>query len=333
MPETQAQSLEVPKRGDPDRKRVLNVLAQRRYRQRRQEKVHALERRSAATEAASTNGIFLINSSVGDPNQHCMDVSMVQGEDNFWPVSDGTSPSSDNTRNSLSSTATSSPDSYLDDPNGLDQLFFDLSQPLYNLNDFDSELQALESSQFTFPDDANLLVPELKVIKAGLEMATLLDCGAALWDPTATRLFTSTTLSITLPPDLQPTEVQGKIPHHPLLDILPWPSVRNKFIYIFSRPVESRPKTAQDPMALIKLQYDLEDSAEGVRILNEDCYSGKNWEIGQVVFQNWWWALDRSVVEHSNRLRARRGAPPLQLTSVVQKVVIDRESDTDYDTK
>lgn len=33
MPETEAQSLEVPKRGDPDRKRVLNVLAQRRYRE------------------------------------------------------------------------------------------------------------------------------------------------------------------------------------------------------------------------------------------------------------------------------------------------------------
>lgn len=33
MPETQTQPLEVPKRGDPDRKRVLNVLAQRRYRE------------------------------------------------------------------------------------------------------------------------------------------------------------------------------------------------------------------------------------------------------------------------------------------------------------
>ncbi|KFY34666.1 hypothetical protein V494_06578 [Pseudogymnoascus sp. VKM F-4513 (FW-928)] len=316
MPETQIQSLEVPKRGDPDRKRVLNVLAQRRYRQRRQEKVHALERRSAATRASSTNEIFLTNGSAGDLNQQCMDTSLVQAAgDSFWPVSDGTSPSSDSTWNSLSSSTNSSPDGYPNDINGLDQFFFDLSPPLYNLNDFDSELQTLESSQYTFPDDANLVVTELKVIKAGLEMATLLNCGESLWDPTATRLFTSTTLSVTLPPDLQPTEVQGKIPHHPLLDILPWPSVRNKFIYMFSQPVERRPKAAQDPMALIKLQYDLEDSAEGVRILNEDCCDSKNWEIGQVVFQNWWWALDRAVVEHSNKLRARRGAPPLQLTS------------------
>lgn len=183
------------------------------------------------------------------------------------------------------------------------------------MNDFDSELQSLESSQYTFPDDANLQVPELKVLKAGLEMAVLLNCREALWDPTATRLFTSTTLSIALPPDLQPTEVQGTIPHHPLLDILPWPSVRNKFIYIFSQPVEMRPKVARDPLALVQLQYDLEDSAEGVRISSEDCFNGKNWEIGQVVFQNWWWALDRNVVEHSNMLRARRGAPRLQLTT------------------
>ncbi|KAJ4371181.1 hypothetical protein N0V83_004397 [Neocucurbitaria cava] len=38
----------VPDVGDPDRKRVLNVLAQRRYRQRRKEKVAALEAQTKA---------------------------------------------------------------------------------------------------------------------------------------------------------------------------------------------------------------------------------------------------------------------------------------------
>lgn len=86
--------------------------------------MHALERKSAGTQNASANQIFVINSSVGDPNQQCMDNSMVLAGDNFWPVSDGTSSSSDNALNSLSSTASSSPDSYLNDPNGLDDVFF-----------------------------------------------------------------------------------------------------------------------------------------------------------------------------------------------------------------
>jgi hypothetical protein len=86
--------------------------------------VHALERRSAATKAVSTNEIFLIDGSASDPNQQCMGISMVQAGDNFWPVSDGTSPSSDNTLNSLSTTTSSSPDSYLNDINGLNQVFF-----------------------------------------------------------------------------------------------------------------------------------------------------------------------------------------------------------------
>lgn len=188
---------------------------------------------------------------------------------------------------------------------------------LGSLNDFDAtELQTLESSQYTFPDDASLQVPELKVIKAGLDIATLLNCGNDLWELGATRLFSSSSLSSPIPPDLEPTEVQALIPHHPLFDILPWPSVRNKFIYIFAQPVEMRPKVARDPMALIKLQYDLEHTSEGVRISSEDCYCGDNWEIGQIVFQNWWWALDRKVVERSNVLRAKRGAPQLRLTAM-----------------
>ena len=86
--------------------------------------MHALERKSAAIQAASTNEISVINRRAGDPNQQCMENPMVQAGDNFWPVSDGTSPSSDNTWNSLSTTASSSPDSYLNDINGLDQVFF-----------------------------------------------------------------------------------------------------------------------------------------------------------------------------------------------------------------
>lgn len=66
-------------------------------------------------------------------------------------------------------------------------------------------------------------------------------------------------------------------------------------------------------MALMRFVNDLDDSAEGLRVYGEDRSDYNNWEIGQQVFDNWWWAFDVSIVVNSNKLRARRGAPRLML--------------------
>jgi hypothetical protein len=68
-------------------------------------------------------------------------------------------------------------------------------------------------------------------------------------------------------------------------------------------------------MALMQVIFDMDDSAEGVRVTGSEMYKEGNWEIGQAFFANWWWALDRSVVENSNTLRRKRGADKLRLLS------------------
>lgn len=182
------------------------------------------------------------------------------------------------------------------------------------LADFGSELQNLESSQFTFPDDGTLDVPELQVMKAGLNIAEMLGCAESLWDFSALRVLEKSSIPASfLPPNLEPTEVQRRIPHHPLFDLFPWPSVRTKLVIVFSQPVQARPPVARDPMALMQMFYDMDDFAEGLKISGEDWYSEENWEVGQAFFTNWWWALDRSVVDCSNALRAKRGAHKLML--------------------
>jgi hypothetical protein len=182
----------------------------------------------------------------------------------------------------------------------------------YPVADLGSELQGLESSQFTFPDDSTLDVPELKVMRAGLNIAEMLGCAESIWDFSALRVINKSSIPTTfLPPNLEPTEVQRHIPHHPLFDLFPWPSVRTKFIIVFSQPVKARPPVARDPMALMQLFYDMDDSAEGLKISGEDWYSGENWEVGQTFFKNWWWAFDREVVDNSNALRMKRGARKL----------------------
>ncbi|KAL3487522.1 hypothetical protein BJX62DRAFT_227952 [Aspergillus germanicus] len=111
-----------------------------------------------------------------------------------------------------------------------------------------------------------------------------------------------------LPTHLRPTPTQLLLPHHPLLDILPWPSTRDKLIQIFNLPVELRPEAAQDPMSLMHLAYDMEDeSGEGVRVRGDDVFEVGAWEIGNVVFRRWWWAFDSVLVDRWNRARRGRG--------------------------
>jgi hypothetical protein len=57
--------------------------------------------------------------------------------------------------------------------------------------------------------------------------------------------------------------------------------------------------------------YDVEDSAEGVRIWGDDPCDWQNWEIGEKVFEKWWWAFDGEIIKNSNEWRIGRGAPVL----------------------
>jgi hypothetical protein len=39
------------------------------------------------------------------------------------------------------------------------------------------------------------------------------------------------------------------------------------------------------------------------------------WEIGQHVFERWWWAFEAAIVELSNVMRRQRGRERLKLAS------------------
>lgn len=66
-------------------------------------------------------------------------------------------------------------------------------------------------------------------------------------------------------------------------------------------------------MALVNFIYDMEDPSEGVRVRGQDPFEPGDWEVGQVVFEKWWWAFDGKVVERSNLLRRERGERGLVL--------------------
>ena len=158
----------------------------------------------------------------------------------------------------------------------------------------------------------SLDVPVLKVIRAGKRIADMFDCSHHMWNP-----FFQHVVRIQppdLPPHFKPTRAQLHIPHHPIFDVIPWASARTKFICILSQPMEMRPPSARDPLAIVNLLMDIDDESEGMRIHGEDGWDSKNWEVGEKFFRNWWWALDREIVANSNKLRAQRGAGRLRLT-------------------
>ncbi|PLB53332.1 hypothetical protein P170DRAFT_473201 [Aspergillus steynii IBT 23096] len=161
--------------------------------------------------------------------------------------------------------------------------------------DISTALQASEPSTFSFPDDRTLEVPSLKLLTAATKpvLSTsiqrvefryhdILGLLAIRIDLDLVQQFIpfsqppppplNTTLDIkSLPPHLQPIPTQRLIPHHPVLDLLPWPGTRDKLIQVFNLPVSLRPRNAQDPMGLVRLVHGMEDvGGEGIRVQGGD---------------------------------------------------------------
>jgi hypothetical protein len=171
------------------------------------------------------------------------------------------------------------------------------------------------SSDGSFADSYLLPVHELTVLKAVVRIAERIGCREHIWNLEALSPFSQgiATPNEQLPDAWKPTASQILVPHHPMLDFLPWPQVRDRVINIFSMPDEIRPPNARGSLALVKFAYDFEDNSEGVRIYGGDPYDPNSWEVGQVLFERWWFIFDRDVIENSNRWRQLRGAPPLAL--------------------
>jgi hypothetical protein len=182
-------------------------------------------------------------------------------------------------------------------------------------------------SDFPLSSDAELEVPLLNAMHAFSSIATSLNLMNVVWDPNYLHVLSPTSAS-NLPRNLQPTPAQLTILHHPILDILPWPSVRERLICTLSLPSICRPPIAQndDPCstgqanAIQRLILDLDDPQEGIRVHgNVVGWENSNeliedaWEIGGCLYRNWWFCMDQNAMVITNKRRRERGACPLNL--------------------
>ncbi|KAJ4165079.1 hypothetical protein LMH87_006726 [Akanthomyces muscarius] len=305
------------------RKRVLNVLAQRRYRerkrQRRLKKQPQDEPEDEAHDGLTRNTLDSELQTHINCDAEELDVGGIDGIDSTWP-------------GPLSMSMTPLPLNSAMEPN------LSLTNNEWNIFSSNSAGEALPLQFFasstsassppsfgTSPGSTNsdgslsdsylLPVYELTLLKGLIRIAERLGSPDDVWSLTSQSPFTKGggTPAGLLPPTWQPTATQVLMPHHPFLDFLPWPSVRDKVINIFCLPEGSRPPSAAGPTGLANLAYDVEDNSEGVRIYGDDPYDPACWEVGQVFFQRWWFLFDRDIIATSNRWRRLRGAPPLAI--------------------
>lgn len=322
-----AAAVTVPSKGeDPaERKRTLNVLAQRRYRQRRREHVKRLEDQNTfdlstdqqlrvAEDGPATDGGTTVDSTA----ERCNPTEEFPASTNIEHAPEYSQITSYGAFDMLDPTFVAFPDDL--------QLDWDLcklpspSDPPSSSPSGD-ELTSFSpvntsatpsATTYSFPDEQNLPMLELNLLRGAMSIAKRLNIDQLVWSIDATSPFTAPEMAMTsfnhLPQNLRPTLVQLTNSHHPMMDLLPWPSVRDRLILMFAQPLDFRAPIAASPTALVDLVYDIEDSAEGVRIWADDPYSAQNWEVGEKLFKNWWWALDADVLRRSNEMRLSRGA-------------------------
>ncbi|KAK3305991.1 uncharacterized protein B0T15DRAFT_417003 [Chaetomium strumarium] len=188
-----------------------------------------------------------------------------------------------------------------------------------------------ESESESFADSYYLPVPPLTLLRALVRIATRLNAMPSALSLSAASPFTTGRGApdpSQLPPAWRPTPTQLAVPHHPVLDLLPWPAVRDRMIGYLSLGLEENISNSSSSgnsggngngsgsvtgSLLLDFIYDMEDGAEGIRVWGADPYDEANWEVGQAVFERWWFVFDKRVVEVSNRWRRRRGAEPLRI--------------------
>ncbi|GAW12017.1 hypothetical protein ANO14919_013720 [Xylariales sp. No.14919] len=346
-------SLAVPDINDDaaERKRVLNVLAQRRYRERkRQEKGHGVAK--STTPTSRSNLVGRRSNSPGRQDASVLETPPIQQESSIstyidlspnvdfvpdvgsqarWPAA-SFEAAGVNLLPGIELPQTSMADPSLStlpmDPSIIGTeantfSIFDTIDPNALLDCSSNSPSASDNSETTelsFPDSYYLPVNELTLLRGLMRIAMRLRCNTTkIWELGANSPFndgTHTALTAQeLPRVWRPTVSQSSIPHHPVIDLLPWPSVRDRIILLLGLPDEARPPALAGPLAIAQLAYDLEDAAEGVRIWGDDPCEPTAWEVGQVLFERWWFVFDRHVIDQSNYWRKLRGAATLCVKS------------------
>jgi hypothetical protein len=135
-----------------------------------------------------------------------------------------------------------------------------------------------------------------------------------------TVISKATRSSSALPPNLVPTDLQYDVEHHPWIDFLPCPKMRNNFL----RRLRDSGEASVDED---RLCVDIVDGASA-RQPDDVClvtwglpWELSGWEVTEAFWEKWPWLLEgcNELLRSTNHWRGKRGLPPLKMTSCFPK--------------
>ncbi|KAL9014924.1 MAG: hypothetical protein Q9173_000429 [Seirophora scorigena] len=166
------------------------------------------------------------------------------------------------------------------------------------------EHSALTEHQF-------LVLSEFSVARAFVNNATMLAIDAAvLADDEGLSPWTIMNPFFapeTFPRSLGPTPLQLETYHHPFIDLIAPPGLRDNILV-------ARLEDAQEDDLCRSIHHD------GLRVWGGQPWSPIGWEFSQSFVDQWGWLLDAGSVDSSNFWRVERGEAPLRLPSAVPSI-------------
>lgn len=103
-----------------------------------------------------------------------------------------------------------------------------------------------------------------------------------------------------LPPHIAPTLQQQLVPHKPYVDMLPWPSLRDRMLIS---------SVAINEAEFVTDLYSL-------RVWGSIPWEPAGWEIRPEFARKWWFLMDDSIISTTNFWRGQRGEEPLVVSSL-----------------
>lgn len=99
------------------------------------------------------------------------------------------------------------------------------------------------------------------------------------------------------PPSLSPTPLQYSIAHLPLIDVLPFPSMRHRILQ--SEAILDLDDLRRDVLEL------------GLKCWGRNPWNERGWELPKEFVEKWWFLIDERIVETTNFWRVERGEEAL----------------------
>ncbi|OKL58618.1 hypothetical protein UA08_06170 [Talaromyces atroroseus] len=131
-----------------------------------------------------------------------------------------------------------------------------------------------------------------------------------LWADASISIFSTPSICVlrdtTIPTNLQPTALQKATPHHPWLDIFPFPSIRDNLI--------RKGNDLDDDDLCHDLMGFWDTCRPNATVLVwGPPWDPSNWEVTEAFAKKWAWTLKGcpEILKSTNRWRVRRGEKPL----------------------